>query len=157
MNQNDNNLKFDSVNDALDFAIDREQEAHDFYQLWAARTKNDAIKEVLVEFSTIELKHKELLQNVKKGANVELGKHKVIDLKIGDYFAPAKPFEEMTYQDSVRIAIQREMGSQQLYSYLASISEDAEIKSIFENLEKEEAAHKAHFETLYDDEFLKEN
>ncbi len=157
MTQNDNLIQFDSINDALDFAILREQEAHDFYKEWASRTKNEAIQQVLQEFAEIERKHKQLLQNVKKGADIELGRHKVIDLKIGDYFAETKPSAEMTYQDSVRVAIQREMGSQELYGHLASISQESKIKAIFEQLEREEAKHKKHFEKLYDEEFLKEN
>lgn len=157
MIQNENLIQFDSINDALDFAILREQEAHDFYKEWASRIKNEAIQQVLHEFAEIELKHKQLLQNVKKGSDVELGRHTIIDLKIGDYFAETKPSEEMTYQDSVRVAIQREMGSQALYGHLASISHDPKIKAIFENLEVEEAKHKEHFEKLYDEEFLKEN
>jgi len=157
MNQKNNVLSFDSVDAVLDFAINREQEAHDFYLEWAEKTDKEPIKVVLLEFADVERKHKELLLNVKKGNEANFGQHKAIDLKIGDYLTEVKPSSEMTFQDSVRVAIQREMASQELYRHLASITDDPAIKSIFQKLEIEETKHKEHFEKLYDDEFLREN
>lgn len=157
MNQKNDILSFNSADAVLDFAIEREQEAHDFYLDWAGKTDKEAIKEVLLEFANVEKKHKALLQNIKKGDAVAFGQHKVIDLKIGEYLTKADPTLGMTYQDSIRVAIQREMASQEMYRHLASITKDPTIKSIFQKLEMEESKHKEHFEKLYDDEFLREN
>ncbi len=157
MSEQKRSLKFDSLDSVLSFAISKEEEAYHFYLTWSDRVKDAAIKEVLLEFAREELRHKELIIDVKAGKPFEAKPQQVYDLKIGDYFNPVRPTEEMTYQDALQVAIQREIGARKLYDYLASISEEGKIKKLFESLAKEEAKHKMRLEQIYDDEIYREN
>ena len=157
MNEQSNTLRFDSINSVLSFAISKEEEAHHFYNQWAEKVQNQSIKEVLYEFAKEELKHKELLLQVQRGEPFEKTSPKIVDLKIGDYFTTVSPTEEMTYQDALQIAIQREIGAKQLYEFLASLETTDDLKALFRRLAAEEAKHKMKLETIYDDEIYTEN
>ncbi|MCD6374772.1 MAG: ferritin family protein, partial [Caldisericaceae bacterium] len=126
------NLSFDSTDEILEFAIDKEVEAKEFYEFWAQKVKNAAIKEVLLDFAAEEQNHKELLQKVKAGENLQMPKTKIIDLKLGEYFVEVGARENMNYEESLRVAIQREIGAKELYTYLASIATNQPSKELFE-------------------------
>ncbi|MHB2150894.1 ferritin family protein [Calditrichota bacterium LG25] len=151
------NLSFNNIDEILQFAIEKEEEARTFYELWSQKVKKQSIKEVLLEFAVEEQKHKELLLNVKAGRDFNQPKNQIIDLKLGDYFTEVKAHENMTYEAALRIAIQREMGANQLYQYLASIAENQQIKELFNRLALEELKHKMRLEGMYDENFLSEN
>ena len=150
-------MHFDSADAVLEFAIEREEEARDFYLEWEKKVEKKHLPEILREFAAEEEKHKELLQNVQKGNPFEKVARKVIDLKIGDYFIDEEADEQMTYQQALQIAIKREIGAQELYIFLGSISENTEYKNLFEGLFKEESKHKLRLEAIYDEEFMREN
>ena len=56
---------FDSIDDILDFAMESEQEAVDFYSQLARRMNNEQMKEVFREFAQEEVSHKARLQKIK--------------------------------------------------------------------------------------------
>lgn len=157
MNVEAKNLHFDDIGSVLDFAVSKEEEARDFYLEWAEKVKNSAIAEVLKEFAGEEQKHKELILNVKAGGEFKPIEGEVIDLKIGDYFVQIAPNAKMDYQEALQIAIQREIGAQELYKYLQSRSQDATMKELFEKLAAEEAKHKFRLEQMFDEDVLTEN
>ena len=149
-------LNFESVAAALDFAIDKEQEAYDFYTEWSEKLEHDAIRQVFREFAVEELRHRDLVTDAKEGKRELKIDEKVRDLKITDYFIEVKASTEMNYQDALQFAIQREKGSIELYRHLADTATSANINSLFESLVQEETKHKVRLEEIYDDNFLKE-
>ncbi len=157
MSESLNNLRFDSIDQVLDFAVTKEEEARDFYLEWAQKVKNMGIREVLDEFAAEEQKHKDMILNVKAGGAFKTKPGEIIDLKIGDYFVTIDPDEKMTYQEALQVAIQREMGAQELYRYLQQRSNEATLKSLFEKLALEESKHKRRLEQLFDEDILIEN
>ena len=56
-----------TVDEILDYAIDQEQQAADFYAALAQRAEKAGMKDVLMEFSREEQRHKERLLAVKEG------------------------------------------------------------------------------------------
>jgi rubrerythrin len=149
-------LKFESVDAAIEFAINKEQEAYDFYTGWSKKLEHEAIQQVFREFAVEELRHRDLLTDVKEGKREIRKDQKVQDLKITDYFVEVKPSEDLSYQDALQLAIQRERGSIELYGSLAGSSDSPELEEIFSSLVQEETKHKMRLETIYDDNFLKE-
>ena len=149
-------LNFESPEAAIAFAIEREQEAYDFYIDWSKKLENEAIQQVFREFAVEELRHRDLLTGVKEGKRKLEADPKVHDLKITDYFSRAQPSEDMKYQDALQLAIQREKGSIELYRRLADASGQETLVSLFESLVGEETKHKVRLETIYDDAFLQE-
>lgn len=148
---------FENVDAVLDFAIEREQEAVDFYNGLAARTENASLKKTLTAFAGVEQGHKEKLQEAKMGEVAAVGAMEVVDMKIGDYLVDVQPSPEMDFQDALVVAIKREKAAMDLYNDLASRVADGGFKALFQKLACEEAAHKLSFETAYEEHYLSDN
>ena len=149
--------EFKSIDDALDFAIQSEQEAVDFYTNLADVSKNQAMREVFIQFSKEEKGHKKRLINIKRKGTFEFSDEKVFDLEIGDYLVDIKATSDMSYQDALILAMKKEKSAFKLYSDLAGIAPNSDLKNVFLALAQEEAKHKLRFEIEYDDNILKEN
>ena len=59
---------FKSVQEVLDFAIEKEEEARQFYLEWSNKLENKALREQFVQFAGEENQHKEKLKRVKNGS-----------------------------------------------------------------------------------------
>ncbi len=145
-----------SVEEILDYAIAREQEAVDFYTDLAGRAKQ-WMRDLLMEFAREEARHKAKLMAVKDGEKLLSPKCKITDLKISDYLVEVEATDDISVQDAMILAMQREKAAFRLYTDLAARVDDAELRELFLGLAQEEAKHKLHFETKYDDEMLRNN
>jgi rubrerythrin len=112
---------------------------------------------VFEELAKDELKHKAFILRVKKGETLRPSPEEIVDLKISDYLAEAKPSANMDYQKALTIAMQREKESFKLYNRLTAMCKEEDIKSTFLALAQEEAKHKLRLEVIYDEDILKEN
>ncbi|MBN2238079.1 MAG: ferritin family protein [Bacteroidales bacterium] len=148
---------FQTVDEILDFAIENEQNAADFYFKLAETTKDRSIRETFKIYAHEEIGHKEKLIQVKKEGVFKLEKQTILDLKVADYVVRQKVSESMTYQDALILAMKREKAAYRLYMKLASNTDLAQFKDLFIGLAQEEAKHKMAFEIEYDDVILKEN
>ena len=147
---------FASANDVLDFAIGKEQEAHDFYVVLAGQAANPAMAQAFREFAGEELGHKAKLQAVKSGEQLLAARSQVLDLKISDYLVDVEPGTLMTYQQALIVAMKLEKAAFRLYTDLAALV-PAGLRELFLSLAQEEAKHKLRFELEYDEQILKEN
>jgi len=157
MTESGNAESWSSVGDLLDFAIDKEQEAVEFYTELAQNEGSGAMRSVFEEFAGMEKGHKAKLQKVKSGGGLEPSVKKVLDLRIADYLVDVEPTPGMSYQQALIIAMKREQASHNLYSDLAAATENKDVHHTMLALADEEAKHKLRFETEYDDHVLKEN
>lgn len=144
-------------NEIIDFAIEREEEAVTFYRELQDLVDFKGKKELLKGFEDMEKVHVKVLQNLRKRELNQMTIPKVDNLEIASYMVAAEPSKDMSFQDIIAIAMQREEKSQQLYTVLAQQSPDADIKKLFLKLASEEAKHKLQFEKIYDEEVLTEN
>ena len=149
--------EFKSVEDILEFAIKAEQEAVDFYSDLAARSKNQQIKKVFIEFAGEEMKHKSRLLGIKEEKTLKLPGEKVRDMKIADYLVDVAPKPDMTYSDALILAMKKEKSAFRLYSFLSEQTTDPILQGLFLTLAMEESRHKLRFEVEYDEYILKEN
>ena len=74
-----------SVDEILDFAIDREQQAHDFYVDLAKRAERPGMEDLFTQFAREELGHKKKLEGIKAGNRSFPIAKDVPDLKLGDH------------------------------------------------------------------------
>ena len=149
--------EFANINDVLDFAIDQEQEAVDFYNNLASKLTNQEMSKVFEQYAQEEMKHKAKLLDIQSKGIFEVSKEKIVDLKIADYTVNAKTSPNMTYQDALVLAMGKEKAAFKLYSRLSEKAPGNELKNIFMMLAQEESKHKLRFEIEYDDFVLKEN
>ena len=145
-----------SIEEILDYAIAREQEAVDFYTSLAGRGK-DWMRELLMGFAQEEARHKAKLMAVKDGQKLLSSESKIADLKIADYVVEVEVADDVNLQDALIIAMKREKAAFRLYTDLAARVDDAELRDLFLGLAQEEAKHKLHFETQYDEQMLSDN
>jgi rubrerythrin len=150
-------VDFKNVDEVLAYAIKGEVEAHAFYAFWSKKLTDKALQKVFEELAGEELKHKEFLLGIKKGQSLKPSDKEIVDLKISDYTVDVKASTDMNYQDALALAMQKEKEAFKMYSGLALMSINEDMKSTFKALAQEEAKHKLRLEIMYDEEILKEN
>ena len=152
---------FRTIDEALDFAIQREIEANRFYLDMAGVVKNPVMCRVFEDFAKEELGHKSRLEALKNNnltaSNKNTPNKKILNLKIADFIEDVEPGPDMSYQDALIIAMKREKASFRLYTDLAEVATNQAQKDTFLLLAQEEAKHKLRFELEYDVVILKEN
>jgi len=148
---------FENVDAILDFAINEEQMAVDFYSELADAAKTDDMRQVFMEFAEEEIKHKQHLLKIKEEGFYTLEKEQITDLKIADFVVNVKPTPGMTYEDALILAMKKEKAAFKLYSALADRAPNAQLKDVFTGLAQEESKHKLRFEIEYDEYVLREN
>jgi len=146
-----------SVEEILDFAINREQQAVDFYTRLSTIAPGKQLQDLMLNYAREEQRHKDKLLAVKADGRLENEHKKPVDLKMADYLVDVDETPEMTYQDTLIIAMKREQVAFKLYTDMAEKVEGTELKSLFESLAREEASHKNYFESEYDDKILTDN
>jgi len=150
-------MKFDTVDKILDFAIEKEEDAAQFYTDLAGKMDRPYMKKVFESFAREEKAHKEKLIGVKTGKRLISAEKKITDLKIGDNLVDVDMSAEMSYQEALIVAMKAEKAAFKLYHDLAQATDDANLKELFLALAQEEAKHKLRFEIEYDDLILTEN
>ena len=146
-----------TVDEILDYAIDQEQQAADFYTSLAGRAEKAGMKQVLLDFAEEEKRHKSILENVKNGEHELTPEQEVLNLKISDYLVEVDASDDISYQDALIIAMKRERAAYELYSDMAEKVPESHLKDVLVGLAKEEAKHKLFFESEYDDRVLMDN
>lgn len=149
--------KFENIDDVLEFAMDSEQKAVDFYNLLAERVKNKDMKNIFLEFAQEEVAHKAKLKKIKVEKVFIASSESISDLKISDYVDSVVIKPDMSYQEALIVAMNREKASFNLYTRLSQKTDIPELKAIFQMLAQEESKHKLRFEMEYDEFVLREN
>lgn len=150
-------MKFNSFEEILDFAIEREKQAVTFYQKLVDRETFPASRQMLIEFVEEEKKHVVLLEDFKNGDRsvVEYTYEWIPDIKRSDYIVDMKYEPGMDFAEILRLAMKREEKALRLYNALATKTDNQDCIKLFKLLAQEEAKHKQSFETLYDDHMAK--
>ena len=141
--------KLNSIGDILDFAIAGEIKAAELYMEMAAMVDNTWMCKSLEGLAQEELRHRAKLEAVKAG-RISLERQDVGDLGFADTLDDIEPHANMDYRELLVFAIKKENVSHRLYSRLASIFSEPELKDTFLRLAKEEEDHKRRFEIQYE-------
>ncbi len=149
--------EFSNINDILDFAIAREQDAVDFYNRLAEKARNNDMRHTFEQFAREEMMHKARLAKIKEEGVITLPSEKVVDLKIADYVVLDSERDDMTYEQALVLAMKREKAAFKLYLTLSEKVDKTEYKELFKQLAQEESRHKLRFELEYDEYVLKDN
>lgn len=143
--------QWNSIDEALVFAIGEEQAAADFYAGLAQKATVPGMKQAFESFALEEMGHKAKLEAVRAGGIFISTPQKVADLKIAEYVVDLKPDPQMYYRDALILAMKKEKAAFRLYSDLAAGAPDEALRKIFLTMAQEEAKHKLRFEVEYDD------
>ena len=146
-------MNFESIVEILDYAIEKEKEAAEFYAEISRQEPFAGAKETFESFAAEERKHQTLLEGF------ESNKEKIAaytlkwipDMKRSDYMVDMKYEKGMHYVDILRLAMKREEKALLLYNQMQAKTQDEEYLKLFKILAQEEAKHKRALETMYDD------
>ena len=150
-------MELNEIKDAIDFAIEKEQEAANFYKNMAGKVDLKSLADELRKMALAEESHRDRLRKMDVSAYSGSAVKPVMNLKIADYLVEKEPTPDMTWQDLVQIAMKRELAAMRLYTDLAKLTTDPQTRQLFENLAVEEEAHKLYFEKIWDEEILTDN
>jgi rubrerythrin len=146
-------MDFNSIDDIMQYAIDKEIEAAQFYEEAAKNIKLAGAQTVLNEYAAEERKHEQILKDLKanKDRIKEYKFEKIQDIKRSDFLVEMEYRPDMDYVDLMRLAMKREEKASKLYSSLAESADNPEYATFFKALAQEESKHKNELETMYDD------
>ena len=145
-------MSFESFEEIINFAIEKEKEAAAFYEDAFHQEVSSGNRKTFEEFAAEERKHQAMLENFSKNKKLPEYQFKWIpDLKRSDYMLDLEYKKDMTYTDLLLVAMKREEHSLKLYNDLRKKAEDEDLITLFKILSQEEARHKNILESFYDD------
>jgi rubrerythrin len=140
---------FESVEQVLDFAIDREIEAIRVYKELAKMIEKPEMKKIAERLAQEEMDHKAKLIAAQGGWTM-LMPEDVGDLEIADYVDDVELRPDMGYIDLLTFAMKKEKKAYKFYADLAATIKDEKLAEMFSLLAQQEAGHKLRFELEYD-------
>lgn len=135
----------------IDFAVENEVEAYEFYRDAAVKLNDEHLKEVFGDLAKEELEHKRFLEEFASSGIETIKLNDVSDYKIAETLDTPKLSVEMSFIDAISLAIKKEQEAMDMYRNLADACLDKEQKDLFVGLEKMEKMHKARLEDIYID------
>lgn len=146
-------MKFESLEDVIAFAIEKEKEAAGFYEDCANQESFAGNRKTFLDMAREERKHQQMLENIEEH-QAELANYNykwIPDMKRSNYMVDIVYEKGMPYPDILRLAMKREEQALKLYNELLEKTSKPDHVELFKMLCQEEAKHKKFLETLYDD------
>jgi rubrerythrin len=152
-------MKFESLDAIVDFAIEKEKEAVEFYSGLSKEEAFSGSKDMFRDFAAEELKHQKMLEDFKgKGFTQAMKEYRlkwIKDIKRSDYVVDLDYRKGMAYNEILMLAMKREEKALALYNDFLKQTETPQGQKVFKMLCQEEAKHKLALETMYDDYMAK--
>jgi rubrerythrin len=148
-------MKFRSFQEALNYAIAREQDANSLYRALAERARQPATGAMLEELAVQEHQHKERLEGLTEQS---VARQKVSLIAV-DESAGAKDVEfdpAMDFVGALRLAVHKEEDSVRLYQVLGQEAEEPSVKKLFSVLIEQEQGHRMRLQDELDSVVLKD-
>ena len=142
--------KVKSDEEILEFAILRENEAHNFYLALASRVKEPHMRQVFEDLAAEELEHKEKLELeiIKTGKTIST--EKMPPRPTSEYIISDDPSPlDIDYKDALLLGMEKEEASFRTYVNLIPSVHDDQSREVLLALAEEEVKHKLRFETEY--------
>jgi rubrerythrin len=148
-------MEFESLAAILDFAIEKEIEAAEFYTKISKEETFYGAGKMFEEFAREERKHQQMLQDFKtKGPTIGMEEYQfkwITDIKRSDYVLDLEYRPAMGYDEILMLAMKREEKALKLYNDFLDQADAEQSRTLFKILCQEEAKHKLALETMYDD------
>lgn len=145
----------ESFDKLISLAIQREEEAYEFYVKAAEYAELPSSKQLLKELAKQEEGHKKKLLSALSGGVCETFSCNTIEEFEGhdlSRYLIEIPLEAgSNSQDILIVAIKREEGARDFYKSLSELTTSTSHRTVFESLAKEEQNHKDRLESIYDE------
>ena len=142
-------MKNEELRSIIDFAVENEVEAYEFYRDAAEKIKDDFLKTTFQDLAAEELEHKVFLQNFLVSEVEEIRLKEFSDYKISETIDKPELTVDMKFGDAIALAIKNEEEAMFMYQSLAEACMDKEHEKLFLGLMEMEKMHKAKLEEIY--------
>ena len=142
-------MKNDEFRSIIDFAVENEVEAYEFYRDAALKIKDKHLKEVFEDLAKEELEHKRFLTEFLASDVEEIKLDEFKDYKVSETIDKPKLSIEMNFAEAIALAIKNEEEAMFMYSNLAEACLDKSQMDLFLGLMKMEQLHKVKLEKIY--------
>jgi len=135
----------------IKMAIDKEQEAYDFYMGLYNIVEDKDAKDNLKFIAQEEAKHKDFLTNCQKGLScaTELKMDAAVDYQIVEHYNKPDIKKNINSSEVYLVAANRELNAYNFYKSLADSYPAGEVKDLLTKMANEEMKHKEKMEYLY--------
>ena len=140
-----------TIADVIDLAIQREEEAYDFYMDIHAKVQDASVRDTVQFIAGEEKKHRAFLVQYRDGnyGADALRMTDVVEYRIAEYLEEPEITKDSSSEEVYLIAAHRESRSHQFYTELANMHADSELKTVLVKMANEELKHKEKMEYLY--------
>jgi rubrerythrin len=151
--------RLESIEEIIDFAIQRERDAQANYLSYAGRTERRGFSDLLLKMAEMEKAHELKLVALKQGQNTAalFSPPEGEDLGLAEMLVEVPFSADMDYGDFLVLVIQKEREAENLYRKLESLTNSPDVRSLFGLLADEERKHRDWAQERYDEDILKEN
>ncbi|MHA1933647.1 MAG: ferritin-like domain-containing protein [Candidatus Thorarchaeota archaeon] len=145
----------------ISLAIQREEEAYEFYLEAAKIAELSSSAKLLQDLAKQEVGHKEKLESALAEGVCETfacdTQSDFEDMELSKYLVDIPLAPDSLPQDIMIIAIKKEDAATNFYQTLSELTGNAGHRTVFDTMAKEELNHKNRLEQMYDDIFQPDN
>ncbi|NMC73273.1 MAG: ferritin family protein [Geobacteraceae bacterium] len=145
-----------SLDEILEFALEREDAAYRLYLNAAKKTSNPSARKIFEELAEQEAGHKRVILKLDKEKIAGYTFVKVPDMGISEYLVDIPYHESMSYQEILVFAMKNEEKAFRFYQEAGKMTDDPDLKQLLSMLANEEQKHKFRLESLYEEKVLTE-
>jgi rubrerythrin len=142
--------KFTSVDEILDFCIEQEEASFKLYSALADLMDRSEMTRLFQKLAEVEVRHKQKFQDLKESKTQLCVGSNVPEIEVREDLPAMGPEPHMACQQAIGLAIKKEVIAAILYTKLAEIVEDENVRNILWAIADEERQHKHYFDTEYD-------
>lgn len=148
-------MKFESLENALTFAAEKEDASYKLYTSFQNIVKNEASRRLLEELAAQELNHKALIEHALATGDVGTigGKKNISEIGLSDYIVTGSIGPDSNPQDIMQFAMKMEQAAHDLYADLLENYGGTDLEPLFSRLAREELQHKEILEDQYEKHF----
>ncbi len=141
-------FEFETIRDVLSFAVSLERISQDYYRQLVKQVADEGVKEFLADMAAQEAMHEQHLRGLIEDGDSVLAT-KVPPEEIAAYVETLHIPAELDYKKAVKLARDKENASRMLYTILAGLTTDDQLKQMLLQLADQEREHKEFFEKEY--------
>lgn len=135
----------------LEFAINSEKEARQFYENVAGKCEDEYLKSMFLDFAEEENRHKLMLEDILSGGVMGFIVAGTKDYNVASTVDKPVLSIDMKPADAIALAMKNEEEAMNLYLRLADDSSDPKQKKVFQDLATMERGHKFKMEKAFVD------
>ena len=144
-------IRFDSIEQILEFAIVKEEASRQFFIDMSQRMEDDMSRKLFKALAKEELQHRTQLElELMKTGKVVPKVYDESSRTKADYTLDEEFSNDMGYTDALLLSMEKEAASFRLYVDLMKVTENDEAIEVFSALAEQEVRHKLQLEDIYE-------